>query len=369
MQLILTLSPILLLGALALMARIIRPANIRRDWLLSTAIVFLCICIDAIMLVLLPKLGLSFGPFTALFFFSLGRLGILVIGLALLRSQPSFPKPGFNLRFFATIQLILLCLAFYGLYIEPFRLGVTYLPVQSSAFFPNRPLRILQITDLHVERITVRERAMLEKIEALQPDIIVLTGDYLNIDYKTDPQSIADGHIILSQLHAPYGVYAISGSPPVDLPEVMPALFNGTDIRLLNDEVATVQLPGGALAILGVSWKTDDGAQILEKLQSKVPENSFTLLLHHSPDLIKPASQLGISLYLAGHTHGGQVRLPFYGAMVTFARTGKSYEMGKYSVASTILYVSRGIGMEGLNMPRLRFLAPPELVLIELGTK
>ena len=98
-----------------------------------------------------------------------------------------------------------------------------------------------------------------------------------------------------------------------------------------------------------------------------IPPDAYTLLLYHTPDLIEAAAAEGVDLYLAGHTHGGQVRLPFYGAIVTFSYYGKAYEMGRYTVDQTTLYVTRGVGMEGLGLPRLRFLCPPEIVLINLG--
>jgi predicted MPP superfamily phosphohydrolase len=94
---------------------------------------------------------------------------------------------------------------------------------------------------------------------------------------------------------------------------------------------------------------------------------TLSLLLYHTPDLIETADREEIDLYLAGHTHGGQVRLPFFGAIVTMSAYGKQYEMGLYQLNPTTLYVSRGVGMEGMGLPRVRFLCPPEIVLIELG--
>ena len=366
MLFMLTIAPTLMIAALALLARLLRP-TLRRLWFVSIALVFGCLAGDMLMLVLLPSLGLSFGPLTSIFFFALARLFILVAELVLLGFRHTSPWSDYTLRLFAGFQFLFLCLVFYGMFIEPFMLGVTYLPVQAPAFFPNRSLRILQISDLHVEHTTIRERGVLSEVAALQPDIIVLTGDYLNIDYNDNPESIADAHALLAQLHAPYGVYAITGTPQVDLPDVMPALFDNTDIHLLNDASISIPFPGGTLAILGMSWKTGDSDQILTNLLSRVPANSYTLLLYHAPDQIYAASRAGINLYLAGHTHGGQVRLPVYGAIITFSKYGKEYEMGKYNVGPTTLYVCRGLGMEGLSLPRIRFLAPPELVLAELG--
>ena len=71
-------------------------------------------------------------------------------------------------------------------------------------------------------------------------------------------------------------------------------------------------------------------------------------------------------LVLCGHTHGGQVRLPLFGAILTSSQLGKRYEMGLYREGNTQMYVSRGVGLEGLSAPRVRFLAPPEVTLVTL---
>jgi predicted MPP superfamily phosphohydrolase len=79
------------------------------------------------------------------------------------------------------------------------------------------------------------------------------------------------------------------------------------------------------------------------------------------------AIEHGIDLYLCGHTHGGQVRLPVIGAVLTSSRLGRRYVMGHYHEGRTHLYVSRGVGFEGLGAPRVRLFCPPEITLITLG--
>jgi len=83
----------------------------------------------------------------------------------------------------------------------------------------------------------------------------------------------------------------------------------------------------------------------------------------HSPDLVEAASERGIDLYLAGHTHGGQIRLPLYGAIATSSIYYKEYEAGWFQVERTHLYVSRGLGLEGASAPRARFLCRPEVAV------
>ena len=75
---------------------------------------------------------------------------------------------------------------------------------------------------------------------------------------------------------------------------------------------------------------------------------------------------LNVDLYLCGHTHGGQIAMPFYGALITMSKFGKKYEAGMYTVGDTILYVNRGIGMDGGPAPRVRFLARPEITVFEI---
>jgi predicted MPP superfamily phosphohydrolase len=89
--------------------------------------------------------------------------------------------------------------------------------------------------------------------------------------------------------------------------------------------------------------------------------------LYHTPDLAPVAAAQGVDLQLSGHTHGGQVRLPFFGALFTSSLYGKKFEAGRYQVGALTLYVSRGIGLEGKGAPRARFLCPPEMILWEIG--
>jgi uncharacterized protein len=366
MSYIIALIPAIVTAILLLFTSRTRPdAQRARVWLIL--ITLLCIVADGLLLIFLPKLGLSFGAVRFSFFiFSFGQLCVLLVGLGALRLPigPRQIQPIFILV--CGLQVLLPLLAFYGLYIEPFNLTTTELKVDAPAFLPDRPLRILQISDLHIERETRRERDLLVRVKELQPDIIVLTGDYLNLDYLDDEQSRQDAHDLLAQLSAPYGIYAIIGT--TDTQDMMRDVFSGLDIRVMDDEFTSVSLPENDLYIVGVTnGNSTRNGKRLTQLMANVPADAYTLLLYHTPDIIEEAAASGVDLYLAGHTHGGQVRLPLYGAIVTFSKFGKKYEMGKYVVGETTLYVSRGLGMEGWFLPRIRFLAPPEIVLIELG--
>ena len=333
----------------------------------------------------LRPLRVSFGP-TGLAFFVLGCTRLFLAASLVFSQRRRAASPSFDatltfrqrsyprriaigLSVLLLLNLSMLAVEIDSFYVEPHAVGVTALTDDGPALLPDRPLRLVHLTDLHVERLTRRERDLPARVAALQPDLIVLTGDYLNQEYLNDPASRQAAREVLSQLHAPRGVYAVAGT--TDPPEVAAAVFDGLNITLLNDEVRQLSFAGGDLYLAGVAaaaWTRNrqGDAAVLKAMMQDVPPGAYSLLLYHSPDLIDTAAELGINLYLAGHTHGGQIRLPFYGALITFSEYGKRYEMGRYKVGPTTLYVSRGIGLEGLGLPRMRFLCPPELEVISL---
>ena len=124
----------------------------------------------------------------------------------------------------------------------------------------------------------------------------------------------------------------------------------------------TLQIRGATVWISGIGV---DHLRELPKLLNDVPEKTFSIFLHHYPDEIYEVAGK-VDLYCAGHTHGGQVALPLYGALITLARYGKKFESGLYSVGATHLYINRGIGMEGGISPRVRFWSRPEITVYEI---
>jgi len=202
----------------------------------------------------------------------------------------------------------------------------------------------------------------------LAPDVIVVTGDYLNISYTYDATAQRHVRELLTQLKAPGGVFAITGSPPVDSPELVDQLLDGLNVNWLRDEIFTLIWRGCRIQIGGVECSFDieaDERKLLALMDGRSAD-LFTLLLYHTPDVMPAAVRAGVDLYLAGHTHGGQLRIPYFGALVTASIHGKRYEMGGYKEGKTTLYVTRGVGMEGYGAPRARFLCPPEIVLFTL---
>ena len=309
--------------------------------------------LDWLLLAELPKARRSFGPPKPPVVF----LAVARSFVALLPFTIALP-----------LQILGTLLVIYGFWIEPQHLKITYQKLASPKLHNTTPVRILHLGDLHIERITAREINLNRLIESLHPDLILFSGDILNLSYLQDQQAWQDARKIMSSWKAPLGVYAVSGSSAVDICENMPKLLDNLPIRWLRDEKIEINIGQDCLELIGLNCTHRpylDGPR-LNTLMERANGN-FNLLLHHSPDLAAYASNAGIDLQLSGHTHGGQIRLPWFGAIVTGSLYNKRFESGRYQIADMTLYVTHGIGMEGCAAPRVRFLCPPEIILWEIS--
>lgn len=338
--------------------------------------------LDLAMFRSLPLLGLSFGSWRFPFLSMTAARGFAAVSAALLlmgylgimrwRNPGSILHRSSSLIWAAPISINLAmsgCVA-DGLFIEPLSIEVRHVSVTSDQWDTAAPsLRIVQISDTHVERLTGRERDVVQLVNDLDPDLILMTGDYLNISNLFDAQSREDFRNWAGQLHARYGTYAAWGN--TDLPAWRDELFDGLDVTILEDEVTTLHINGQPIHLLGLDIHhhfIDKDRRALRHLAQDVPQEGFNILLYHTPDLMpEVAATNRFDLYLAGHTHGGQIRLPVYGALMTASKYGKRYEAGRYREGRTTLYVNRGLGFEGGLAPRVRFFCPPEITVITVS--
>ncbi|MDQ0413499.1 metallophosphoesterase [Mesobacillus stamsii] len=258
---------------------------------------------------------------------------------------------------------------FYAREIEPRMLDITSHTIESTmlpAGFDG--VKIIQFSDTHLGfQYTVEQLGKLvAQINELNPDLIVFTGDLLD-----DPRRLTEEKnkiiTLLSQLDGPLGKFAVYGNHDhggygSDLYKQMMEQSGFT--LLLNDSVAVKLLDGSSIWISGI----DDamlGKPNFAEAMTKIPEGSYTILLSHAPDKADEAAQYSIQLQLSGHSHGGQIQIPFYGPLITppFA---EKYAEGFYGAAHNKefkLYVNRGLGTTRLPF---RFLSQPELTLFTL---
>ncbi|MCP4543697.1 MAG: metallophosphoesterase [Chloroflexi bacterium] len=345
---------------------------------LPLVLIFLLFClVDWALLWILPHLRLSFSteiipPLITSIFVRLlifwGLVAVMVLTLWRGRRREATTKPRSAIILFLITNLGFSAVQINAYIVEPLMVETTKVSLASTDLDPDAPpVRVVHLSDIHIERTSFREIQVIQKVNALQPDIIVLTGDYLNLSRLSDPASAAHFRRFVRQLDAPYGIYAVRGSVEPTL-ESMDWLVKGTDVVWLEQEAVTVNVHGQSITLVGAACSHQqelDRARLTQAMDG-VPKDDFTLLLYHSPDLILEAAEHQIDLYLGGHTHGGQLRLPFYGAIVTGSIYGKQYVSGLSEKDGTTMYISRGIGFEGRGMPRARFLCRPEIVSIEI---
>lgn len=267
----------------------------------------------------------------------------------------------------ALAGLGLLCFA-YGRLVEPFWPEVTRVRVTSGKLAgAARPVRVVHLSDLHCDPEPRLEKRLPEIVAAERPDLIVYTGDSLN-----SPAGLPVLKRLLPRLAAVAPTFAVRGNWDVHYWRGLD-LFGGTGVRELKNEAVRVDAAGASVWVAGVPYGSAGEpphhvAGAIRKATQSVPPGAFTIFLYHTPDEILSVADAGrADLYCAGHTHGGQVALPLYGALVTLSKFGKRYESGLHRERDTWLYVNRGLGMEGGPSPRVRFFARPEVTLIEIA--
>jgi uncharacterized protein len=218
-------------------------------------------------------------------------------------------------------------------------------------------LRIAHLTDFHYCPLT--PEALLRKAVHVAntscPDLILLTGDFVN----SKIEEIAPCAEIISELKAPLGVYATLGNHDyyANGPLMRRTLENHGITMLLN---RNIRLPEG----LWIAGLDDDlrGKPDYTAAFDGIPPGAPTVTLVHNPRMVRHFSDRSC-LALAGHTHGGQVVLPFVTAMKLRQIGAEHYRAGWYNVGNVRLYVNRGLGNAGVSF---RFLTPPEVALFTL---
>jgi predicted MPP superfamily phosphohydrolase len=318
-----------------------------------------------VLLWLLPRVGRSYGP---------DRPSALALALLLMILLLPLGLFGASDAIAIGLMIGITLVVFYATWIEPFNLQVTYQTYKTSKFPAAAPaLRVLHIGDIHVERISPRERRLNQLITELKPDLIVFSGDFVNLSYTHDDEAKAAIRQVIQEWNAPLGVYCVPGTPAVEpLDRVKQFVAGLSNLQLLVNQWVTIPTTNGSkLHIMGLATTHDlaKDHQMLSRLLENAPPDGFKLLLTHAPDVAPEANLAGIDLYVCGHTHGGQIRLPLIGELFSGSHLGRKFVMGRYDLEQTTVYTTRGVGMEGLGAPRARLLCPPEIILWEIRGK
>jgi hypothetical protein len=229
-----------------------------------------------------------------------------------------------------------------------------------------RPLRIVQITDPHLGPLmSVRRlRRICERAVARDPDLILLTGDFLTMESQADPQILVDS---LAPLKAAEGrTFACFGNHDHEAPALVRRALAEAGVTLLVDEAATVETPAGPVQILGVDYVFRRRAEHLAAVTARHPrrEGHLRLVLLHDPGAFAHLPEGQGDLVLSGHTHGGQLGLVSLGLPWTFVSAFTSIpDHGLWARGRDRLYVHRGTGVYGFP---LRIGVPGEQSLLRV---
>ncbi len=269
-----------------------------------------------------------------------------------------------KLRLYQKLALalsILLLAVYYVHDLEPSWIEVRSVSLSLPHLAPEfSGYRIVQLSDIHADRWMTAQRIqkVVDRVNKMHPDLVVLTGDFVT----RNPQKFAPNLSVLKALKPMDKTLAILGNHDAWTdPDLVQTTLETAGVDVLSNQVITLNR---ALAQLHISGVDDVWAQRdrLNEVLVALPTTGAAILLAHEPDFADTSAATGrFDLQLSGHSHGGQVRLPFVKKF--FPPLAYKYPMGQYQVGSMIQYTNRGLGSSGIP---IRFNCRPEITIFTL---
>lgn len=265
-----------------------------------------------------------------------------------------------------------LILLIYAFFIEPFNIQQSTIDIH----IPNLPqslvgFTICHLSDTHTSEIGMKERKLKRMLSGMDVDLGVITGDLVR--KRKGAEAVTE---LLADFHPRLGVFSVPGNSDYKLKLSLSEFIESMEdnnIRFLLNRHASLDVNGTLMHIIGV----EDPFQAFDDVDIAVcglNDDGFRILIAHSPDVVKRLDGHHVDLILAGHTHGGQIKLPWIGALWLHCRYRLGLSDGYYGPEElarklnvenlpTHLYVSRGIGSSSISA---RFLCRPEVTVITL---
>jgi uncharacterized protein len=230
--------------------------------------------------------------------------------------------------------------------------------------------KIAQLTDIHFGEYLHEGyfNDVVARVNELRPDLVALTGDFITGPLRTRLREQVARRLappcaeVMSQLRAPQGVFAVLGNHDhICSPTIVAAALRAKNINVLINESRTIEHAGARIWLCGVDSWIGHNYHPKEAL-AKAPVEECRLVMLHEPDAADYICHYSVDFMMAGHSHGGQIRIPLLGAPVLPPKARK-YPIGLRTVNGMQLYTSRGIGL--IHLP-FRFDCPPEITLYTL---
>ncbi|MFO8026487.1 MAG: metallophosphoesterase [Opitutales bacterium] len=316
----------------------------------------------------------DFGLIHAAYDFNLWQLPLGLLVIALLFGGLALTWTNLRKALFCVSGLYLFlaadlfALRYYVTHVEPERLVLRNVRIETPKL--EQAVRILHISDIQAGSIGGYEKEIFARIAELDPDLILNTGDYLQEVPPATFESEWPKLVELFRSVAPkYGMYGVFGDTELELYRVPEESLG--PLELLSSRTVEIATAGGSLSLHGLSLYQSNQAESARRSVGQWLEESedgeFRILMGHSPDYAMGMAEEPIDLCLAGHTHGGQVRLPFFGPLTTYSDVPRDWARGFRRVGIPYLNVSAGAGSNRHDgLPPIRFNCPTEMTLIEL---
>jgi len=263
-------------------------------------------------------------------------------------------------------------LVFWGSFIESRRLVVRDVPINLKTTAEHEQIKIAFVSDFHLGpyKKTFFTKQVVKQIIKQNPDIVLLGGDYILGGDGSNAKYLAP----LKDLSDRYPVYAVTGNHEyhladendphmIDRTATLRALFEKSNIKILENKTVGINVAGAKFNLTGLPeiWTHKANFQIASINQDPRLPN---ILLVHNPDIILDSLTEKYDLILAGHTHGGQIRLPFIGSLAPLpTKLGRHFDQGLFSTKTGYLYISSGLGESGA---RARLFDPPEIAILNI---
>jgi predicted MPP superfamily phosphohydrolase len=301
--------------------------------------------------------------------------GLLLLLLAWSRrwaGRPRLLTPGSRFTCFAAMAAA--PVGVYASLIEPYDLREETLRVVIPAERSGAdPVTIAVLSDIQTDRVGEYERFAVDRVMSWRPDMILMPGDLFQGSSESFIQQIPALRDLLSRLSAPGGVYFVLGDVDSQL-DLLRRALEGTPVRLLINDVARTKVRDRHVSVGGVELRygSSPAAATIRQLNDGADEGDVRILLAHRPDVIEAVGpNARIDLIVAGHSHGGQVCIPFLGPPLTLCRVvpRRVAAGGLHVMSGRCIYVSRGVGHERGQAPPIRFLCPPEITLLTLESR
>ncbi len=263
------------------------------------------------------------------------------------------------------VLLLLAAIVFDAYYYEPNHPQVEAYPFPTAKWPEGqKPIRVAQLSDLHLSSYGKREQRVIRALNELNPEVVVMTGDYFG---RKSYLPVMEK--FLSQLPPAAIKIAVMGNVEHSLripPQAYEDLFARFQVQLLINSKVYLQMGKARICVVGLD-DTSSGFYNPNLLHGLAPDD-FNLVLAHSPEifsLVRPNKTPNIDLILTGHTHGGQIRIPVLPAFWLPKDTDR-YGRGFYRKYGVAMYLNRGIGT---TVFPARFNCRPEIAVFELGAK